>query len=481
MTRQEGITVKKSANFSEWYDQVVFKTGLADIRYNVQGFIVHMPWGYRILREILDMFGREMEKDGHEPLMFPSVILEDNLKKEGEHFGFVPEVFWVTEKGVGEKLEKKMALRPTSETAFYPMYALWIRSYRDLPMKRYQSVTAYRNEPVTRPFLRGREFIFMEAHDAFETHDEAEKQILRDIESMKEIFLNNLGIPVMFFKRPHWDRFLGAEETFAADTLMPDGRVLQIGTTHDLGQKFSVPFGIKFADKNEQEKFVWQTSYGPGIWRALAAMVAIHGDDKGLVIPFAIAPIQISIVPIFYSNKDEKSVRKKCESLMKKLQKKYRVHLDDSNKTPGEKFHETEMRGIPIRIEIGSKEVSGKFVTLYRRDNASKEKVKESLLEKSLEKASEGMMKEMKRKAVEGMEARISSPKTKNDFYKAIGEGNIARVNFCGREECAKDMQNDTKGAKVRGTSMEKSEKAIGKCVYCNHQAREVVYIAKQY
>jgi prolyl-tRNA synthetase len=262
---------------------------------------------------------------------------------------------------------------------------------------------------------------------------------------------------------------------------MPDGKVLQIGTTHDLGQKFSVPFGIKFLDKKENEKFVWQTSYGPGTWRIFAALVSIHGDDKGLVLPFSVAPIQISIVPIFYSEKDAKVVNKKCTKLKKQLEKKYRVEIDNSDKTPGEKFNKSEMHGVPIRLEIGLKEVSGKFVTVFRRDTVSKEKVKDGLLEKHIESSTKDMLDNLKKRAKENFESRIVIAKTKNDFYKALGEGKISRVNFCGREECAKDIQNDTKGAKVRGTNFEKKEKSLGKCVYCNHEAKEVVYIAKQY
>ncbi len=481
MVEEKGITVRKSQNFSEWYTQVVEKADLADTRYNVQGFIVHKTWSMKIIREIYKLFENELEKTGHEPVLFPLVIPEENLKKEGEHFGLVPDVFWVTEKGIGERLEKKLALRPTSETGFYKMYALWIRSYRDLPLKKYQSVSVYRNEPVTRPFLRGREFLWIEAHDAFETHEEAVRQIDEDMENMKKVIWENLGVPISFFKRPHWDRFLGAEETYATDVLIPDGKVIQVGSTHDLGQKFSIPFEIKFVDKKEQEKFVWQTTYGPGIWRIFASIIAVHGDDKGLVLPFNIAPIQIVIIPIFYSDKDKKEVMKKCNKLKSSLGKIYRVEIDESEKTPGEKFNHWELFGVPARIEVGAKETKGNFVTLYRRDSITKENVSDKQISKRIEKLSEEVLENLKIKARTFLESNTKSPKNRHDFLRDVSKGGITRAVFCGREECAKEIQNETKGAKVRGTLFGKNEKALGKCIYCNHSAKEIVYIAKQY
>jgi prolyl-tRNA synthetase len=480
MAQDQGIRARKGENFSEWYTQIVDKADLADIRYNVQGFIVHKTWSTKILKEMIRLFEAELEKTGHEPVLFPTVIPEENLKKEGDHFGFVPEVFWVTEKGVGEKLEKKLALRPTSETAFYQMYSLWIRSWRDLPMKKYQTVTVFRNEPVTRPFLRGREFIFMEAHDAFETHAEAERQIEQDKDNMKNVIWERLGIPIMFFRRPQWDKFLGADETYATDTLLPDGKVLQVGSTHDLGQKFSKTFGIKFADKEEKENNVWQTCYGPGIWRIFAALVSVHGDDKGLVLPFEIAPIQIMIIPIFYNDDDKKAVMKKCEKVKKSLSD-YRVSIDDSGKTPGEKYHHWEMFGIPVRIEIGGKEAAGDFVTVYRRDLMLKEKVTDKALEKHLKKLPEEILETLKKKAKAFIEENVHSPKNRHDFLRDVSKTGIIHVPFCGTEECARTIQNDTKGIKVRGVSTEKKEKAIGNCIYCNRVAKEVVYMAKQY
>lgn len=473
--------MRKSENFSEWFTQVVEKADLADVRYNVQGFLVHRTWSIKIIREIIKMFEKELERSGHDPVLFPLVIPEENLKKEREHFGIVPEVFWVTEKGANERLEKKLALRPTSETAFYPMYALWIRGHRDLPMKKYQTTTMYRHEPVTRPFIRGREFIWIEAHDAFATHEEALEQIDKDVEIMEKVISERLGVPVHIFRRPPWDKFLGADETISTDVIMPDGKVLQVGSTHDLGQKFSVPFGIKFLDANEEERHVWQTCYGPGIWRIFAALVSVHGDDKGLILPFDVSPVQIVIVPITYSGKDTEAIANKCRALKSELGKKYRVFIDDSGKTPGEKYNRWEMFGVPVRLEVGPKEVKGNSVTLFRRDEMKREKVAEKSLVRKIDKISEEMLENLKNKAKKFADSKTRSVKSKHDFLRAAEAGGIVRAAFCASEDCARDIQNETGGVKVRGTLFGKKEKALGKCVYCSKSAKEIVYFAKQY
>jgi len=282
-----GITVKKADNFSEWYTQLCSEQGadLVDIRYGVAGFVVHKPWAFKILRGIYDLLDKEIEADGHQPLLFPTVIPEENLMKEKEHAGFAPNVFWITQAGE-EKLERRLALRPTGETAFYPMYSLWIRSYKDLPFKMFQSrITVFRNEATTRPFLRGREFMFYETHDVFATHKEALDQINTDMNIMKKVAYDTLKIPFIFFRRPKWDKFLGANDTYASDTLMPDGRRNQCSSTHDLGQNFAKVYGVKFKDKDGEDKFGYQTCFGPGIYRLMAALIAIHGDDNGLILP----------------------------------------------------------------------------------------------------------------------------------------------------------------------------------------------------
>ena len=481
--KQLGITVSKEENFSEWFTQVLTRADLIDQRYGVQGFIVHKPWAMRIIKEIYKMFEEELEKTGHEPVLFPLVIPEEYFEKEKEHVeGFKPEVFWVTEAG-DEKLDRRLALRPTSETAFYSMYSLWIKSWRDLPLKLYQCVSVYRYEKHTRPFIRGREFLWIETHCAFATHEEALKQVEQDMENSRKVIWDKLGIPFLFLRRPPWDKFAGAEDTYAADTIMPDGRVLQISSTHDLGQRFAKAFEIKFVDKDGKWKYAWQTCYGPGIWRIVAALIAIHGDDKGLVLPFSVAPIQVVIIPIYYTDEDRDPVLSKCETVAGKLTSAgIRVHIDKrEDRTPGWKFNDWELRGVPIRIEVGMREVKEGFVTVFRRDLKTREKVPdEKVVERVLELADD-ILRVLKERAKKFFDSRIVEAKTREEVVKAIQERKVVRMPFCGEEACAEDMREATGGAKVRGTPLGFKEGDYGVCAWCGRKARYIVYVAKAY
>ena len=478
-----GITVKKEENFSEWFTQVITKADLVDQRYNVQGFIVHKPWAMRMIKAIYRIFEGELEKTGHEPVLFPLVIPEENFEKEKEHVkGFKPEVFWVTEAG-DEKLERRLALRPTSETAFYQMYALWVTSWRDLPLKLYQSVTVYRYERHTRPFIRGREFLWIEAHDVFATHEEALKQIREDMENTRKVVWERLGIPFLFLRRPPWDKFAGAEDTYAADTIMPDGRVLQISSTHDLGQRFAKAFGILFTDKDGTKKYAWQTCYGPGIWRIVAALISIHGDDKGLVLPFEVAPIQVAIIPIYYEEAEAEKVLEKCRRLEEALRERgVRVVVDTRERTPGWKFNDWELRGVPIRAEIGRREVEEGFVTLFRRDLRRREKVPDDAVVSRVFELAEEILEELKRRARAFFESRIARAKSRDEVEKALARGMMVKMAFCGREECAADMQEATNGGKVRGVALDEMESPEGKvCAWCGRPAKQIVYVARAY
>ncbi|HDI32058.1 MAG: proline--tRNA ligase [Thermoprotei archaeon] len=478
-----GITVSKSKNFSEWFTQVITKADLVDQRYNVQGFIVHKPWAMRIIREIYRMFEEELENTGHEPVLFPLVIPEENFEREKEHVeGFKPEVFWITEAG-DEKLEKRLALRPTSETAFYSMYPYWIKSWRDLPLKLYQSVSVYRYEKNTRPFIRGREFLWIEAHNAFTTHEEALRQVKEDMENSRKVIWEKLGIPFLFLRRPQWDKFAGARDTYAADTLLPDGRVLQISSTHDLGQGFAKAFDIKFLDKDGKWKYVWQTCYGPGIWRIVAALIGIHGDDKGLILPFDVAPIQVVIIPIYYSEKDKEEIMRKCGEIKEKLKRKgIRVYLDDrEEKTPGWKFNDWELKGVPFRIEIGSREVKEKVVTIFRRDILKRVKVAEDRLIEELSSMARDMLNNLKEKALNFLNNNIYEARNKDEVIKGISGRKIVKMAFCGKESCAEEMRLATGGAKVRGTPLENFNPIEEKCAWCGEKARYTVYVAKAY
>lgn len=476
----KGITVKKNEDFSEWYTQVVSKAELADLRYNVKGFLVFQPWSVLTMEKMYRFMEDNLQKKGHKPYFFPTVIPEGNFKRESDHIkGFTPEVFWVT--GAGEdKFEEKLALRPTSETAFYQMFSIWIRSYKDLPFKTYQRANVFRYETkATRPFLRSREFHWIEAHCAHRTQEDAMKQVYEDMQTTKEVLHDIFGLPFMFFERPAWDKFAGAERTFAADVLNPDGKVVQQPSTHLLKQGFSKGFDVKYKDNDGKDKFVWITCYGPAISRIFASIVIVHGDDKGLRMPWTLSPVQVVIVPIV---NDEK-VMKKANEVKKIIEKFASVEIDLSEKSPGEKFNHWEMKGVPIRIDIGLKDLEAKKLTVFRRDTNKKDQVAEKDILTQVKNISEEYSQNLVKQADSLFNNRIKDAKDKKDIKKIIEEGCIARVNFCSvnsdGEKCAEIIERES-GAEVRGTLLER-EKSKGECAICGKEAKEVVYVAKSY
>jgi len=481
------IKTKKGQNFSDWYTEVVGEEGaqLVDIRYGIQGFIAHRPWAVSIIRNYEKMLEEEVESDGYRPMLLPVVIPRKNIEKEKEHVkGFAPEVFWVTQGGT-DKLDEPWFLRPTGESQIYPMYSLWVRSHNDLPFKRYQSrICTYRYEMTTRPFLRGREFIFFETHAVYKDHKGVLNQVAKDMEISNEVIYKQLGIPFLFFKRPSWDKFAGAVDTYAADTLMPDGKVNQIASTHDLGQRFSKAYNIRFTDSDEKDKFGWQTCYGPGIWRIMAALIGIHGDDKGLILPFDVSPIQVAVVPIL--GKKDKEIIAYCKKLEKKLLNKFRVKYDDSDNSPGWKYNEWEMRGVPLRIEVGPKEVASKELTLVRRTDRVKIKVKEKDLEDAIIGNGGLILEQMKKTAESFFKKSMHRAKNLDELNKVLNKmKGFVKIPFCSMdkngERCADILQEKTRGGKVRGTLYSKGEKAVGNCVVCGKKAKHIVYVAKAY
>ncbi len=481
MKKEEFIlNIDKENNFSKWFSEIIKTAELADIRYNVKGFLVFQPWAVLAMEKMYKYMEKKLQEKGHYPYWFPTVIPEKNFKVEGEHVsGFQPEVFWVTHGGKS-KLQEKLALRPTSETAFYQMFSLWIRSYKDLPFKTYQRANVFRYETkATRPFLRSREFHWIEAHTANRTLKDAEKQVKEDMATTKEVLHDIFGLPFIFFERPLWDKFPGAFRTFAADVINPDGKLVQQPSTHLLKQDFAKGFNVKFKDKDEKEKFPYITCYGPAISRIFASVIIIHGDNKGLKFPWKIAPKQIVIVPI------SKKLVKKSNQIKEKLEENnLDVIVDDGfEKRPGEKFYFWEMKGVPLRIEIGEKENKKKELTVYRRDLGKKEKIKEKDLEKYVKKISKEYDENLIKKADLLFEKRIENINKKQDIKKALEAGKIARCNFCSvdkqGEKCAEIIEKEA-GGKVRGKKLEK-ETPKGKCVICGKNAKEVIYISREY
>jgi len=483
---ETGITVSKEENFSAWYSEILYKADLADIRYNVKGFVVYRPWATITIKKMYNKYEELLEKNGHMPLIMPSLIPESNFHTESEHVkGFAPEVFWVTEAGSeGEKFTEKLALRPTSETALYPMYSYWIRSYKDLPFKRYQSCQVWRYEgKMTRPFYRGREFHWIEAHNVFATMEGAKAQVKEDMEMTYQMLQDEFCIPIIFFQRPDWDKFAGAIHTYAADALMGSGKVLQLPSTHLLGQNFSKPFNVTYIDEDGEEKYGFQTCYGPAISRIYGAMISYLGDDKGLILPFDLAPIQIVIIPIIFTGKED-IVMKKVNEIENNLKEKYRIKVDNSDDSPGQKFYFWEMKGVPFRIEIGPRDIKKKQVVIVRRFDGEKYYVKEHELMEKLDDLTENYTKEVWKKAFLDFEDEIELVYELDSAKEAVENGKIVACGFCSidkdGERCAEIVEKEIQ-AFVRGKRVDKEKHEFATCLVCGKPASCTVYLAKSY
>jgi len=402
------------------------------------------------------------------------------LKKEAAHFqGFVPEVAWVTIGG-DRPLDEKLAIRPTSETIMYATYAKWIRSWRDLPIKLNQWCNIVRWETeATKLFLRTREFLWQEGHTAHATKEEADQEVMEILNAYKDVIESYLAIPVLTGMKTENEKFAGALYTTTLEALMPDGKALQMGTSHQLGQNFSKVFGIKFLDQNEKERFVWQTSWGFST-RIIGALVMVHGDDKGLVLPPKVTPIQAVIIPIPYKDVDENLVLAKAKDVYEKLQKRgISVVFDDRTEyTPGWKFNEWELKGVPIRIEIGPRDVKQEQVTLVRRDTFEKIAIKEEKTVNAVAELLVEIQNNLFNRAKKFLEDHITSVKNYTEFKKALKKGFI-RACWCSNPTCEEKIKEET-GAAIRLIPFEKEE-PFSNCVYCQKEAKEVVYFGRAY
>ena len=373
----------KEIKFDEWYNEVVEKAGLCDKRYPIKGMNVWLPYGWELMNGIDSIIRKEMKRTNHKEVYFPLLIPESFFKREEEHIkGFSQEVFWVTHAGKNE-LEEKMLLRPTSETAMYPIFSLWIRSHADLPLKIFQIVNTFRYETkMTKAFIRVREIHFFEAHTAHENYEDAENQIMEDIK-IAERFFKKLSLPILLSKRPDWDKFAGADYSIGIDVLMPSLKALQVGSIHQYKQNFSKAFEIKYEGIDGKHYYCHQTTYGMSE-RVLGAVIGIHGDEKGIVIPSSIAPIKVIIIPIIFKGWEEK-IMEECKKIKEKLESMgIESHIDDRDKTPGNKFYDWELKGVPIRIEIGPRDIEKGVITIATRDGIKKELEKNKIGERNV-------------------------------------------------------------------------------------------------
>jgi len=461
----------KAGNFSEWYNELLVEAEIMDVRYPIKGLYVWFPFGFTLRKLTYDMLRSLLDRD-HQEAYFPLLIPENELLKESEHIkGFEEEVFWVTKGGFGE-LDVPLALRPTSETAIYPMFSIWIRSHADLPLRIYQIVNTFRYETKhTRPLIRLREITsFKEAHTAHASWEDAKKQTEAAVALYKE-FYDRLGIPCVVLRRPQWDRFPGADFTIAFDTLMPDGKSLQIGTIHHLSTNFAKTFDIKYEDRTGNQQFVNQTCYGISE-RCIAAIISVHGDDKGLVLPPEIAPTQIVIIPIFSAKADSETVMNACTELKQELSM-YRVVVDAGAARPGAKFYKWEKRGVPIRLEVGPKDISKSAVTLVRRDTSKKEAIRRSKLLAKVEEVMNDILENISQRAQTVMRAHTISIETPE---QAKGKKGFFQISWCGSESCGLRLQELT-NADILG----EAEPLEGQCPICETPTTMRAFLARPY
>jgi len=478
LSKEIGITVSKSENFSEWYTQVVIKAELADYA-PVKGLIVLRPDGYSIWESIKESLDKKLKETGHRNGFLPVLIPESLLAKEKEHFeGLNPEVFWVTHSGNSE-IGDRLALRPTSETLAYSLFSKWIRSWRDLPLKINFWNTALRAEiKGTKPFLRTSEFLWQEGHTVHANKDEAEKEVADILQLYKKIIEEELAIPVITGKKSEKDKFVGAVYTTTLESLMPDGKALQMGTSHFLGQNFSKPFDVKYLNETNTETFAWQTSWGVS-WRLIGGMIMTHGDDKGLILPPKIAPIQVVIIPI-YTNDDKDSVIQKAHQIKDDLSKiDLRVHLDDREQlTPGFKFNDWEMKGIPIRIEIGPKDIAKKQVVLVRRHNRTKTNLNMDSLTGEISSELKNIQKEMFDAAKKILDERIVRVSEYQQFKEQLDNGKMIDCSWCGNQTCEDKIKEET-GADIRVIPSDNTKAET--CIYCKNSGTTNVLFARGY
>jgi len=469
----------KEKNFSQWYIDVVRKAELADYT-TIKGCMVIRPYGYGLWENMQQGLDKRIKKTGHKNAYFPLFIPENLLKKEAEHVeGFAPEVAWVTHGG-SQKLEERMAVRPTSEAIICSLYSKWVRSYRDLPILINQWANIVRWEKTTRLFLRTTEFLWQEGHTVHKTEEDAQEETLKILfEVYRDYIENDLAIPVVVGKKTSKERFAGALNTYTLEALMTDGKVLQAGTSHNLGQNFAKAFNIKYLDEDQTEKFAWQTSWGTTT-RLIGAIVMVHGDERGLKLPPKVAPIQLVIVPIMF-DKTKKEVLDKAEKLNSILSKDFRVEIDARDEyKPGWKFNEWEMRGVPLRLEIGPRDMAKEQVVLVRRDTGEKQIVKEEILTETVKDLLIKIQENLFSQAKKFLQENIREVSDYNEFKKIIEDKRgIIKTYWCGNEDCEDKVKEETK-ASIRCIPFEENETS-GKCIYCGKKTSTLVYFARAY
>ncbi len=469
----EAIT-SMDVDFAQWYTDVVKKAELIDYS-SVKGCMIIKPSGYAIWELIQSQLDADFKKTGVENVYMPMFIPESLLNKEKDHVeGFAPEVAWVTYGGLN-KLQERLCVRPTSETLFCDFYKNLIQSYRDLPKVYNQWCSVVRWEKETRPFLRSREFLWQEGHTAHATAEDAEERTIQMLNVYADFCENVLAMPVVKGRKTDKEKFAGAEATYTIEALMHDGKALQSGTSHNFGDGFAKAFGIQYTDKDNSLKYVHQTSWGMTT-RLIGAIIMVHGDDSGLVLPPKVAPIQIMIVPI---QQKKEGVLEKAAELKNRLSS-FRVKVDDSDKSPGWKFSEAEMRGIPFRIEIGPKDIEANKCIFVRRDTREKIEVSFDTIEVKAAELLEQIQSDMLERARKHVAAHTYVATTYEEFEKTVNEKpGFIKAMWCGDQACEDKIKEKT-GATSRCMPFQQ-EKLSENCVCCQKPANKMVYWGRAY
>jgi prolyl-tRNA synthetase len=470
----------RSENYSEWYNQVVQKAEMADYA-PVRGCMVVRPYGWALWENIQQALDSRFKATGHVNAAFPMFIPMSFLEKEKEHVeGFSPELAVVTHGG-GEKLEEPLVVRPTSETIIGYMYSKWIKSYRDLPVLINQWANVVRWEMRTRLFLRTLEFYWQEGHTAHATAAEAEEETLRMLDVYTDFAVNEAAVPVVPGLKSEKEKFAGAVRSYTIEAMMGDTRALQSGTSHFLGQNFAKAFDIDFLDWNNELQHAWTTSWGLST-RFVGAIIMTHGDDQGLILPPRLAPIQVVIVPIYKNDEEREQVLAVAQRVRDELGS-FRVHLDDrSEVTPGFKFNDWEMRGVPLRLEIGPKDIAKGSVALARRDmpgKAGKSFIPQENLEAQVGAMLNTIQAALLQRAREFREANTYHPASYDELVDAVQKG-WALAWWCGSPECEARVKEDTR-ATTRCIPLDQPEGEFGECVVCQGRATQKVYFARAY
>ena len=461
------------ADFPQWYTDVVLKTKLVDYG-PVKGTMVIRPYGYAIWENIQKELDKRFKATGHENAYFPLLIPMSYFTKEAEHVeGFAPEVAVVTHAG-GEELAEPLAIRPTSETIFGSLYSKWLQSYRDLPIKINQWANVMRWEKTTRPFLRTSEFLWQEGHTAHATEEEAMEETMKMLGVYKEFAENCLAIPVITGRKTEKEKFAGAVATFGMEAMMKDGKSLQAGTSHYLGQNFAKSFDIKYLDKDGAQKYAYTSSWGVST-RLIGALIMSHGDQRGLVLPPVVAPLQVVIVPI--AQKKE-GVLEKCSQVKSALEKAgIRVTLDDGEQSPGWKFNEWEMKGVPLRIELGPRDIENGKALVFRRDTCEKAEYELADIVKSVKALLKTVQKDMLKSAKARRDGRIVYAKDMAGILSGVENGNFVKAGWCGCRECEDKIKAETAATARVYAEGEKSKT----CAVCGKKALHTVIFARAY